>query len=119
MPIVDVEIVGVRRQEREFTQRLADALGEAFGSGPRGTWVRVRYLDAAMYAENAGAEPGITPVFVSVLRADNPEGPALAALAERLCKIVAEVCEKPSQHVHLTFEPAARGRIAFGGRLRT
>lgn len=119
MPIFDIEIVGVKRPKSDLAQSLADALGEALASRPRGTWVRVHHLDAAAYAENTGADAGVAPVFVRVLQAEVPEGPALVALAVRLCEAVAHVCERPSQQVHLIFEPAARGRIAFGGHLTT
>jgi len=117
MPIVDVEIVGVNSSRAGGAQQLADALGNALGSRPRGTWVRVRHLDASAYAENSGAEPDVAPIFVSVQQADVPEGSALEDLARRLCVAVADVCERPAGQVHVVFEPALRGRIAFGGQL--
>jgi len=117
MPIIDVEIVGVMSSNPEVAQHLADALGDALGSHPRGTWVRVRHLDGGAYAENAGAEAGVAPIFVSVQQADVPEGSALDTLARQLCVAVADVCQRPPEQVHVVFEPALRGRIAFGGHL--
>ncbi len=117
MPIVDVEVVGGKGADAELAQRLADALGVVFGSRPRGTWVRVRYLEDAKYAENTGAQSGVAPIFVHVLQAEVPDNSALEVLARQLCTAVAEVCERPPEYVHLVFEPAAKGRIAFGGQL--
>ncbi len=119
MPIVDIEIVGVKGADPGLAQRLADALGDALGSRPRGTWVRVRHLDANAYAENAGAEPGVAPIFAHVLQAEVPEESRLQTLARRICATIANVCERPSEQVHVVFEPAATGRIAFGGELHT
>lgn len=117
MPIVDVEIVDVKSPEPGLAQRLANGLGDALSSRPRGTWVRVRHLDGGAYAENAGAEAGVAPIFVSVQQADVPEGSALEDLARQLCAAVADVCERPPEQVHVVFEPALRGRVAFGGHL--
>ena len=57
-------------------------------------------------------------MIVSVLQADLPEGPALEEQAARLTRAIALACDRPPENVHLIYEPPARGRIAFGGRLR-
>jgi phenylpyruvate tautomerase PptA (4-oxalocrotonate tautomerase family) len=120
MPILDVELVGEvpPRVRQNLAQRIADAAAGVLASRPRGTWVVVRFLDSAAYAENDGAS-GVTPVFVRVLQYAPPSGDALAAEAARLTRVVAEACERNPGEVHLLYEPAARGRISFGGELRT
>jgi hypothetical protein len=80
----------------------------------------VRFVSADDYAENAGGPPaGAQPVLVSVLLADPPQGTDLAAQAARLTQAIARVCRRPPENVHVLYEPPARGRIAFGGKLRT
>jgi phenylpyruvate tautomerase PptA (4-oxalocrotonate tautomerase family) len=121
MPILDVEVVGdVPPMVREgLAQRLADAAGEALASRPQGTWVKLRFLDPPAYAENGGAAGGVRPVFVRVLQHTPPSGEARAEEAARLTRAVARACGREPEHVHLLYEAAARGRIAFGGELRT
>jgi phenylpyruvate tautomerase PptA (4-oxalocrotonate tautomerase family) len=52
MPILDVELVA-DRVPPGIARSLADAAGAVFGSPPGRTWVRVRALAPAAYAENA------------------------------------------------------------------
>ncbi|MND08911.1 hypothetical protein D3C83_318630 [compost metagenome] len=56
---------------------------------------------------------------MSVLEADPPQGDDLAAQALRLTEAIAAACNRPAANVHLVYEPPARGRVAFGGTLRT
>ncbi len=37
----------------------------------------------------------------------------------RLTDAIAAACGRPAENVHLVYAPAGRGRVAFGGRLRT
>jgi len=119
MPILEVEIV-LKPGELltgDIAARLAGAAGAIFASRPRGTWVRVRALDAALYAENdAGASPGVFPVFVSVLKSEL-DVQRMQDEASRLAEAISGICNRPMENVHVLFEPAARGRIAFGGIL--
>ena len=117
MPIVDVEIVERTQSlaRPELTQALADALGDVFGAEPGRVWVRVRTLSGADYAENRQAAP--KPVFVTVLQADPAEGAARQDLASRITAAVARLTGRSPDNVHVLFEPAGRGRVAFGGRL--
>lgn len=117
MPIVDVEWVADPPESAELAQRLADAVAEALSSRPGGTWVRVHRLDAAAYAEDGGAPPGVRPVFVTVLERERPTGRQLADRVARLTAAVAEVTGRPADTVHVLFEPSAAGRLAFGGHL--
>ena len=121
MPILDVELIGpVPQRIRDgLASRIADAAGEVFESRPQGTWVKLRFVEASDYAENAGGPPDAAePVIVSVLEAAPPTGNALAEHAGRLTRAIADACGRSAESVHLIFEPAATGRISFGGRLR-
>lgn len=121
MPILEVDFVGpvADNVRRSLARRIADAAGAVLGSAPRSTWVRVRFVSADEYAENGGAEPGVWPVLVGVLEAEPHEGEALAVEARRLTEAIAAACGRPAENVHLVYAPPARGRVAFGGRLRT
>lgn len=120
MPIVDIELVCAR--EPAITEvsaaDLADALGQVFASPPGHTWVRLRYLGSAAYAENqsvVGTDE--LPVFVTVLHAHLPEGEALAAEARAITSALANCLARSTERVHVQYAPAAAGRQAFGGVL--
>ncbi len=122
MPIVDIELVCAR--ESEITQfsagELADALGHVFASPPGRTWVRLRYLGCAAYAENqsvVGTDE--LPVFVTVLHAHLPAGEALAAEVRAITSVLADCLARSTERVHVQYSPAAAGRQAFGGVLVT
>ena len=114
MPIVDVEIVGAPAAEG-LAQRLADEIGRALAAPTGKVWVRVHTLSAARYAENGGEAP--QPVFVTILSSAPPEGEALDQRVARVTAAVASLTDRDPQNVHVLFEPTARGRIAFGGRV--
>ena len=119
MPILNVEIVGEPEVggERSLAQRIADAAGGIFDSPPRGTWVRVQVLPPERYAENDGAEGGVRPVFVHVVKRSVPADKALRAEVAALTVAVATACGRPAENVHVCYEVAAAGRQAFGGTL--
>ena len=117
VPIVDVELVGDADLSSAATQRMADALGVALSSRSGGTWVRVRQLDRAGYAENGGLPGDVRPVFVTVLERTRPHGPDLAERVARVTAAVAEVTGRDAEHVHVLYDADAVGRLAFGGRL--
>jgi phenylpyruvate tautomerase PptA (4-oxalocrotonate tautomerase family) len=122
MPILDVEVVGPMPTSaaRGLARRLADATGAVFRAPPTHTWVRLRRLAAADYAESGGGPPrGVRPVFVSVLLAHPPRGRARARQVSRLTDAVAEACRRPRENVHVLYRAPARGRAAFGGGLLT
>jgi len=120
MPIVDVELVC--ESEAEFraisAEALANALGVILGSQSGNTWVRLRYLSSACYAENlvAGSQAEL-PVFVTVLLAHPPVESALVEQVAALTKAVANGVGRSSELVHVQYSPAAAGRQAFGGEL--
>lgn len=119
MPIVDIEIVGAAdAASAALVQALADRAGRIFASPPGTTWVRVRALPAWGYAENeAAVAANDRPVFVTVTRRHVPAAPALAEEIGALTRAVAELVGRPAEHVHVTYEPAAAGRAAFGGEV--
>lgn len=120
MPILEVQIVGDPPTEiREgLAAHLAEAAADVLGSRPAGTWVKLQALPRADYAENGGGpDASIAPVFVRVLLRALPEGEVLRAQAHALARAIAGVCARSVDDVHVLYEPAAAGRIAFGGRL--
>ena len=112
MPILDVEIVEAPPVD---AQALADALGRTFGAAPGKVWVRIRNLPANHYAENDAQAP--RPVFVTVTASAPPEGPAMRERIEGIVDAVATATGRPRENVHVEFQPPAKGRIAFGGKL--
>ena len=120
MPIVDLEIVCESQAEMHAvsSRELADALGAVFNCAPAHTWVRVRYLLRADYAEN-GVEQGAMelPAFVTVLHAHVPTGNALDSEVAAVTRAVAQCIGRAQQRVHVQYAPSAAGRQAFGGVL--
>lgn len=121
MPILDVELVqpdGAAPPAAALTQALADAAGRALGAAPGRTWLRLRVLAAAHYAENESAVAADElPVFATVLHARPPQGDALAAEAAALTQALAAGLGRAAQRVHVQYAPAGAGRQAFGGVL--
>jgi len=117
MPIVDIEIVyedGVLPPKLPL--RLADAIGKVLGSRPQGTWVKLRVLSHEHYAEN-GASETLLPVFVSILQGKDPSADKRKEQSLALATVIAEVCERRTENVHILFQPEGAGRVAFGGVL--
>lgn len=122
MPIVDVELVVAEREpalRAGLAREIADSLGALFASGPGRTWVRLRTLPRADYAENGGELPAeVQPVFVTLLRAVLPERADLRREVRGIAERVAAIVGRPVENVHVLVLPPAAGRIAFGGVLR-
>ena len=119
MPIVDVTLVahGAEEVPAGLAQSLADAIAGVYCAPPGEVWVRLQVLPATHYAENGTpVDEQPMPVFVRVLTAEAAAG-ARAAQAQALAAAVATACARMPQRVHVLFEPAATGRIAFGGVL--
>lgn len=119
MPLVKIEIVS-NSDTREVppesvTQSIADELGEVFGSPEAATWLRVKSIPRAQYAENGGVVPTeVQPVFVSITRR-HAAVQDLEKEAEAVAKYVAEALDRNREFVHVIYEPDAAGRVAFGG----
>ncbi len=56
-------------------------------------------------------------MFVSITRADPPVGVTMAAEVAEVVDVVAAACDMSTDNVHVIYETAARGRIAFGGEV--
>jgi phenylpyruvate tautomerase PptA (4-oxalocrotonate tautomerase family) len=120
MPIVDIELVceSAAQFATASARELADALGSVFSSAPGHTWVRLRRLDSAAYAENrVSREAGDLPTFVTVMHAHPPTGARLEAEAAAVTESVAACLARAPEHVHVQYAPPGAGRQAFGGRL--
>ena len=120
MPILDVQLIGsVADGDRpDLARRLADAAGAVFASRPQQTWVTLHFVPDDGYSENGGAlRSGVRPVIISILHANPPTGEALTDQIARLTEAIAEACRRSPENVHLIYQPLAKGRVAFGGRL--
>ena len=118
MPIVDIELVGGEPMDGNLSTVLAQRLADVFGGSAGGTWVKLRSLDVAKYREgDGGPGPRVLPVFVSIVRADLPDESSLAVEISQVVHVVADACQRQAENVHVIYEPAARGRIAFGGTI--
>ena len=121
MPVLEVELNGgvTGSLRHGLAQRLADAAGVIFRTGAGQTWVRLRDALPGDCAENGTdvSSAGIRPVFVRVLRRALPEGPLLADEVQALTEAVALATGRPFDQVHIVYEPAGAGRVAFGGRI--
>ena len=121
MPILNVEIVGKLEDQIKtgLAATIAEKAGLVFDSPPNGTWVKIHYIPEQDYAENSDdGKPVPRPVFVSVIQADLPSDSHLEQQAKDLTLCIAGAVERPPENVHVIIEPAARGRIAFGGTIR-
>jgi phenylpyruvate tautomerase PptA (4-oxalocrotonate tautomerase family) len=97
-------------------QSIADAVGLALGTPPARTWVRLRRIPQADYAENA-APDAPAPLFVNLRLRQPPAGAARAEQVQILTTAIASACGRRPEQVHVYYEPAAAGQQAFGGRL--
>ncbi|UCH59024.1 MAG: hypothetical protein JSV61_12510 [Anaerolineales bacterium] len=119
MPILEIEIVLKPGENLAagLAQKIANQAAAVFSSPPGDTWVRLRTLAATQYAENGGWQAGIFPIFVTILKAKLPEPQVLHQELDQLTRLIAEVCNRPQENVHILYLPPAAGRMAFGGRL--
>lgn len=118
MPILEVEIVTSPEEELSsgFAGQLAASAAKIFGSEPGQTRVKLRSLPRSQYAED-GLDPAedIFPVFVSVLKRQNPPGQEMALEVGALTRTIGQVCGRPEQNIHVLYELPAAGRLAFRG----
>ncbi len=120
MPILNIEIVlgPGEKPHAGLAAEIADRAGEIFASAKGGTWVKIRPIPPEHYAENgAGPEDDIFPVFVFILKSRLQERDAMKAEVVSLTNAIAKACARPPENVHIVYEPAAEGRVAFGGQV--
>lgn len=120
MPILDIEIV-IRPGEildHKLVIQLANRTGEIFVAPPGSTWVKLRTLSHENYAENGENSPiDFFPVFVSVLKARLPAPDKMQIEIAKLTAVIAQVCGRPEENVHIVYLPEGAGRVSFGGKL--
>lgn len=119
MPIIDIEIVLWPNEtiQNHLVSQLADELGEIFRSPSRGTWVKVHGLPSDQYAENGETAIGIYPIFVTIIKSTLPSLEEMQREVEKITGAVAQICGRPSENVHVIYQPEGRGRVAFGGKI--
>src|SRR5215216_2753952 len=119
MPIIDIEIV-LRANESirdHMVSELADELGEIFHSPPGETWIKVHPLSTDQYAENGGRPDGIYPIFVTVVKSKLSSFEESQKEMTKITGAVAQICGRPSDTIHVIYQPECRGRVAFGGKI--
>jgi len=109
MPILEVDVVG--RSTSGLARKIAGAAGPIVGRGH--TWVIVRRVAPADYAEDAGGT--YRPMLVRIMERRRPRGARLATEMRALTSAIAKACRHPTENVHILYEPDAAGRVAFGG----
>ena len=120
MPIFNIEIVSFAREQQEAALAgiIADKAGDIFSSVPGRTWVKIRWLSAEQYAENGGGPPeNVRPVFVEILLSELPNPEEMKRQINLLTETISQLCNRPPENVHILYQPAAKGRMAFGGRI--
>lgn len=119
MPIIDVEII-LRPSEtigKEMVSELANEIGDILRTQEGQTWVKVHELSADHYAENGEKSEGVYPIFISVMKSKLPTDEELQGEVEKITGAVAQICGRPSENVHVIYQPEGRGRVAFGGKI--
>jgi phenylpyruvate tautomerase PptA (4-oxalocrotonate tautomerase family) len=119
MPIFEIEIV-TRRGETlrdALAADLADGLGAVLDAAPGSVWVRLAAVDALRYAENGMGAEHPFPVFVKLTASAPPEGAHLENRVAQITQVVSRLAGRPADNVHVLVDAAAKGRIAFGGKL--
>mgnify|MGYP001564273925 CR=1 FL=1 len=116
MPVLEIEFVG-EGEPAPSAQKLADAVGEVLNTPAGQTWVKVRVLPEAYYAENGSSSHDLRPVFVSILLRKLPEEIERERIARSLGQAIAKVSGRASENIHILFLPEGHGRAAFGGNL--
>ncbi len=82
--------------------------------------MRLNTLAAADYAEDGGGpREGVSPVFVSIIKAEIGDKEQIRREAEDLTEAIAVSIRRPAENVHLIYGAPSMGRISFGGRLLT
>lgn len=114
MPILEIELITDVEPEQHLAQKIANSVGAALRADKGTVWVLLRTTATTDYAENNTADAP-SPVFVKVIRAELPGPVELATEAKNLALTVGKACGVDALLVHIVYEPAGVGRVAFGG----
>lgn len=137
MPIVEIEVVASERDHwsADDSVRIANEFAAIFGAKPNATWVKMRRVSVADYAENnvdasQGTDidfpsnqkspanaPSVFPVFVNVIKRDKDPVDVRRVESRRLAEVVSEILDRPLENTHIIYQPPGSGRVAFGGIL--
>ncbi len=119
MPILNVEIVTYQNENirPDLAMEIANQAGEVFDSAPGNTWVKVYPIADENYAENMVVSESVSPVIVSVLKAKKPSPESMQAEVTKLTAILAKICNRPQENIHIIYVPEGAGRVAFGGKV--
>lgn len=121
MPILNVTLVVAENEHPapDCARRICEAAAPILGSQPGGTWVILEAVLEHNYAEDSGGPPaGVRPAFIRVLQFEAGDAAQRRAQARKLANHLAPILARPGDNIHIIFEPAGKGRVAFGGRLR-
>lgn len=112
MPILTLTIIGdsPRPPPHQTAARLAATIGWAATN----TWLITHHLDSSDYGE--GVVPHPAPVLVRALLRDGG-ATQRGTIAATIGRVVAEAYGRDPNHIHVIFEAAGDGRVAFGGKL--
>jgi phenylpyruvate tautomerase PptA (4-oxalocrotonate tautomerase family) len=113
VPVLRVCIVGQRDIAPDVAQRLADGAGQILNAPAGATWVTIDGLPASRYAENGVVDPP-QPVFIHLLL-KHGVAQLQSGQIQSLCALAQAVLGVPEQNVHVVVDPAAAGRVHFGG----
>ena len=118
MPILTIDAVLDPKQPLPagVASRIADAAAEVLGTASASTWVLIRPIPAANYAEN-GVDQAPAPLLVSLRQRQPPEAEQRAQQVLDLTRALARACEREMNQIHILYELPAAGRQAFGGQL--
>ena len=118
MPILDIEIVSEFEIDYGLALKVADACAPVLGAETGQVWVKIRRVTRETYAENGRGDPcPDQPLFVTVTKGELQDIEELRKEAKALTEAVAKECNRPVESVHVIYEPSAKGRIAFSGKL--
>ncbi|MBL6991336.1 MAG: hypothetical protein ISR65_16250 [Bacteriovoracaceae bacterium] len=118
MPILDVQIIGDCDFLKDgIAQKIANKAGEILGTSDGRTWVKLEYLSQENYAENGLSSNELRPVFIELLKRDNPTDEEKESIAENFAIEIGKLLNRPQENIHTYFLPEGFKSMAFGGKL--
>jgi len=118
MPILTIDAVEDPQEPlpADLARAIAEAASEVLGTPRARTWVCLRRIPSADYAEN-GVAQAPAPLLVELRLREPPEGPKRARMVLELTRAIASAARRDPDRVHLFVQAAAKGHQAFGGQL--